>query len=342
MISKLLRLPLLAVASAALLGNAFAQNYTHEPFHENPALHSHNYAINAMEIRLYVLGNVVVDDEEVYEEAVEGLEDSLIAIAGTLNAADANLYTSLADVIEQLEDAVEEGADLSDLVTEARFLVDAARAAILDPAINDDPVALGALLARLMLADGGVAEGWEEIFEDELAEFVIGWAALQHSYELWAHLEPYANENQAFEVRDSLDFMAEELFPSFLPPEGWHLMDAEAGEAPAHRIVSYLEAITDATLYPQRDLATLVVLIDDLAVSACEIYAGGDSLLGEEVLAQSYYFYDENLPRMLNLFDPDLQEAIQADFEAVADTGSADECASLLENVSSARSLLGG
>src|SRR5690625_2963437 len=162
-----------------------------------------------MEIRLYVLGNVVVDDEEVYEEAVEGLVDSLVAIAGTLNAADPELYSSLADIIEQLEDAVEDGADLRDLVPEARFLFDAAGAAILEPGINEDPVALGALLALHIVAVGGVAEGWEEIFEDELAEFVMGWAALQQSYELWAHLEPRASENQAFEVRVSLDFMAE-------------------------------------------------------------------------------------------------------------------------------------
>lgn len=340
---KQLRNIALAVAATGLIGGALAQNYTHNPFYDDPAPHAHNYALRAMEIRFDVLTNITVDDEEVYEEAAEGLTESLVAIQGSLSAADPEVYGRLSELFDEIEEAVEEGEDYTDLVTEARVLVEQAESLLLPADFNEDPVNLGVVLYRLMLDDGGVAEGWEEIFDDELADFVIGYVALERSYELWEKLEPFATETQAFEVRDSLDYMATELYASHLPPENFHLMDAEAGEAPAHRIASYLESITDATLYAQRDLAPLVVHIDELAIQACELYGAGDTLMGGEVLAQSYYFYDENLPRMLNLFDPDLQEAIQDDYAAVMDQdGSADICTSLLENLTAARGLLGG
>lgn len=340
---KQLRNTALALAATGLLGGALAQDYTHNPFYEDPSSHAHNYALRAMEIRFNVLTNITVDDEEVYEEAAEGLTDSLVAIQGSLNAADPEVYARLSELFAEIEEAVDAGQDYSDQVTEASVLVEQAESLLLAEDFNDDAVNLGVVLYRLMLDDGGVAEGWEEIFDDELADFVIGYAALERSYELWDRLEPFATENQAFEVRDSLDFMATELYASHLPPEDFHLMDAEAGEAPAHRVVSYLESITDATLYAQRDLAPLVVHIDELAVQACELYGSGEALMGGEVLNQSYYFYDENLPRMLNLFDPELQEAIQDDYEAaMAQDGSADTCTNLLDNLTAARGLLGG
>jgi len=340
---KQLRNFALALAVTALAGAAVAQNYTHNPFYDDPGPHAHNYALRAMEIRFDVLTSITVDDEEVYEEAAEGLTEALIAIQGSLDKADPEIYARLSELYDEIEEAVEGGEDYSDLVTEARVLVEQAESLLLPADFNEDPVNLSVVLYRLLLDDGGVAEGWEEIFDDELADFVIGYVALQRSYELWDKLEPFATETQAFEVRDSLDYMAAELYASHLPPEGFHLMDAEAGEAPAHRIASYLERISDATLYAQRDLAALVVHIDELANQACELYGAGETLMGGEVLAQSYYFYDENLPRMLNLFDPDLQEALQDDYAAVMDQdGAADSCTSLLENLSAARGLLGG
>src|SRR5690625_2878681 len=218
----------IALVAVGLFGGALAQNYTHNPFFEDPTAHSHNYALRAMEIRFDVLQNITVDDDEGYEEAAEGLVDSLVAIQGSLNAADPDLYARLSELFGAIEEAVEDGDDYGALVTEAAVLVEQADSLLLADDFNSDPVNLGVVLARLMLDDGGVAEGWEEIFEDELAEFVIGWAALQHSYELWAHLEPYASENQAVEVHESLEFMAEELCLRFLPPQRWTLDDAEA------------------------------------------------------------------------------------------------------------------
>ena len=336
--NKLLR-NLAIVAGAAVASTALAQDYTHNPFYENTAAHSHNYALRAVEIRLNVLENVVVDDDEVYEEAGEGLEDSLAAIKGSLSAVDAELYEQYEEVLEQIAEAAEEGEDYADLLVEAKLLTEQVHDVLLGADFNSDPVNLGALLARILLAEGGVAEGWEEIFEGELAEFAIGWSALQRTNELWADLAPYASEQQAFEVQDSLDFLATELYAEQTPPEGFELMDAEAGEAPAHRIVSYLETITDATLYPERNLGALVGLIDDLAVEACGLFDAGDALMGEEVLGQSFYFYDENLVRMLDLFDPELQETLEGDYATALES---DTCGPLLDNLTTARGLLGG
>lgn len=332
----------LALFAALLLGSGFGQGYTHNPFFEDTARHSHNWASVSLDTGLYVFENVETDDMDIYEEAVELMEDALRAVQARLAAADAELFEDLDDVIEDLEDAVEDGEDFSGLVTEARVLVDEARRVLADPGLDDDPVALGALLSRLLLAEGGVSEGWEELFDDDIGEYVVGWAALQFVWPLWEKMEVFATENQAFEVRDSLEYISEELLADYVPREDWRMFDEEAGEAAAHRIVSYLETIADATLFPDRDLGAVAGLTEDLAVRACEAYAAGDALLGGEIAVQGYYFFDEHLRKMIDLFDPELMPVIRSDFKAVRKSGDAELCERLTGNLGTARSLLGG
>jgi hypothetical protein len=339
---KALRL-LTAVGLSLLLGSTLAQQYGNEPFFDNPAAHSHNFATHMMEVRFIALEAVGTDDEEFSEEFAEGLETDLTLIAGTLGKSDPELYASLDETLEELGEAAEQGADYDALLAEARELVARARAALLPAGFADDSVNTAALVSRLLLAEGGVAEGWEEAFDGEDAEYAFGWAALQHVKTLWPLLEPLADENQAFEITDQLEFLSTELFPTFTPPENLHLLDGEAAEPPTHRIVGFLEAMTDASLYPNRDLAPLVGLIDDLAVQACSAYAAGDAALGRETVMQSFYFYDEYLRRMLDLFDPELHAETEELFEELAGGASngAELCVPLQENLQQVRVLFG-
>jgi hypothetical protein len=339
---KALRL-MAAIGLSLLLGSGLAQQYGNEPFFENPAGHSHNFATHMMEVRFIALEAVGSDDEEFNEEFEEGLETDLALIAGTLGASDPELYAALDDALEELSEAVEAGADYDAQLAEARELVTRARAALLPAGFEDDSINTAALVSRLLLAEGGVAEGWEEAFDGEDAEYAFGWAALQHVNTLWPLLEPLADENQAFEINDQLEFLATELFPTFTPPANLHLMDGEAAEPPTHRIVGFLEAMTDASLYPNRDLAPLVGLIDDLAVQACSAYAAGDAALGRETVLQSFYFYVEYLRRMLDLFDPELHAGTEEIFEELADGSSegAELCVPLQDNLQQVRVLFG-
>lgn len=331
-----------ALFAVSLFCAGLAQGYTHDPFFEDTARHSHNWALVSLDVGLYVFENVETDDMDIYDEAVELMEDALRAIQAKLHDADAGLHADLDDVIEDLEDAVDDGDDFSDLVPEARVLVDRVKELLADPGLDDDPVALGALLSRLLLAEGGVAEGWEELFDDDIGEYVVGWAALQFVWPVWEKLEVFATENQAFEVRDSLDYIGNELLASYVPREDWRMFDEEAGEAAAHRIVSYLETIADATLFPDRDLGAVAGLAERLAVQACDAYAAGDDLLGGETAVQGYYFFDEHLRKMIDLFDPELMPVIRSDYKELRKSGSAELCSRLTENMGTARALLGG
>src|SRR5690625_517565 len=332
----------LALLVACLLGTGFSQGYTHNPFFEDTSRHSHNWGVVSLDIGLYVFENVETDDMDIYDEAVELMEDALRAVQARLHEADAELHEQRDDVIEELEDAVEDGEDFSDLVPEARALVDQATELLADPELDEDPVALGALLSRLLLAEGGVAEGWEELFDDDIGEYVVGWAALQFVWPIWEQMEQFATENQIFEVRDSLDYIADELLVDYVPREDWRMYDEEAGEAAAHRIVSYLETIADATLFPDRDLGAVAALTEDLTVQACEAYAAGDELLGGEIAVQGYYFFDEHLRKMIDLFDPDLMPVIRSDYKDLRKSGDTELCERLTENMGTARTLLGG
>lgn len=333
----------LAIAATSLIGSAFAQTYSNSPHFEDPGAHSRFHATWMMEVRLYALEHIGDDVDELIDEASEGLETAVGMLAGTLGAADAALLERLEADLEAVSEAAEDGADLTDLLAAARATIEEVRSVVVPEGFAADPVSQATLLARLLLDDGGVAEGWEEAFDDETAEFAIGWAALQVSQGIWEGLEPLATENQAFEINDQMAFLHDELFATWHIPENVHLMDGEAAEPPTHRIVTFLEVMTDAYLYPNRDLASLVRLVEDLGVAACSAY-GSDAAMGLEVMHQAFYYYDENLRRMVGLFDPELHEATEGYFEGIidGDLAAAEACVPLQENLSSVRTLLGG
>lgn len=329
--------------AALFVSVAFAQTYTNSPHFEDAGAHSRLHATWMMEVRLVALEQIGDDVDELVDEATEGLEVAFDMLAGTLGAVDADLLARLEADLEAVSEAAEEGEDLTDLLAAARATIAEVREAVLPEGFADDPVSQATLLARLLLDDGGVAEGWEEAFEEEAADYAIGWAALQVSRDIWAGLEPLANENQAFEINDQLDFVSNDLFPTWHIPEDVHLMDGEAAEPPTHRIVTFLEVMTDAYIYPNRDLAPLVGLVSDLGAEACSAYAS-DPAMGLEVMHQAFYYYDENLRRMVGLFDPELHEATEGYFEGIieGDLDAAETCGPLQENLGAVSTLFGG
>src|SRR5690625_3472577 len=106
----------LGLLAALVLSTGLGQGYTHNPFFEDTARHSHNWASVSLDIGLYVFENVETDDMDIYDEAVELMEDALRAVQARLAAADAELFEDLDDIIEDLEDAVDDNEDFAHLV----------------------------------------------------------------------------------------------------------------------------------------------------------------------------------------------------------------------------------
>jgi hypothetical protein len=336
-----------AVAALLLAGSAAAQQYSADPFFADALELSHYYATEQLQVRFVALEAVMGEEGEYAEEYIEELEDGfegdLQAFAGSLNDIDPELYLRLADTLDGLAEEVEAGEDITASLALARQLTAEAQDALLSAGFRAEPVNVAALMTRLLLSDGGVAEGFEEAVEGDLDEYPLGWAALQRVNELWPQLEQFADEDQTWEVEDLLAGLGE-LFPTFEPPADIEKRDPEQGEAAAHRIAGFLEDMMDASFYPNRDLALLSGFTSDLAAQGCSAFAEGNDAHGAELTTLAYFYYNEYLRRTLDLFAPDLQSETRAQLRSLrgAPADATEQCSSLLENLDEARGLFGG
>lgn len=350
MIKKLLtcrNLIIAAVVALLVSGNAAAQQYSAEPFFEDALPLSHYYSTEQLQVRLLALEVVMGDEGEYAEDYIEELEDGLQgelrAFAGSLADADPELLARLADALDDLAEQAEAGEDITSSLALARQLASEAQDALLSAEFRAEPVNMAALMTRLLLSDGGVAEGFEEAAEGDLGEYPLGWAALQHVNEVWPQLTQYANEEQAWEVEDLLTGLGD-LFPTHVPPADIEKRDPEEGEAGAHRIAGFLEDMMDASFYPNRDLAQLSGFTHDLAATGCSEFAAGNDAHGAEITELTYFYYNKYMRRTLDLFAPDLQSETRTQLRSLrgAPADAAEQCESLLENLEEARGLFGG
>jgi hypothetical protein len=324
---------------AALLHGAVAQ-YANNPFFEHTKPLAFAYGAEMIGIRLAALTAIGDPPEDFLEETEKTLTRDLPRFMGSLEAQDASLAqqleAALGEVLEtQDEDAIERARDLSQQAQD-----------LLVPAeLQRDPAFVGALMAKLLLADDGVAEGYEDAAEGDIWEYPNGWAALQRVKEMWEEVRPTAPEEIQFEIDDMLQFI-DELYPSPVPPDEFR-GDPEEAEAPAHRIVGFLEETTDAFLYPGRDLGQLAGLTHRLVQGGCEAYEGGQARIGVERVTAANFYYREYLRRLVDLLAPELHEnatnlfgqLLAEDAEPEAATA---QCQELLETLGEAQEMLGG
>lgn len=248
-------------------------------------------------------------DEEV-EEGDEGevsLESLFILFAGSLEEQDAALVAELEGVLEGLESSVE--IERTEEVQRAQTLLNQARI-LLIPESARTPTFQAALLAHLLLQEGGVGESYEEAANGEMAAYSVAWAGLERTKTLWNDLEPEleVSETQSEQI-DRAFGVLDDLIPSPEPPERFR--DPEDAEGATSDIAFALEAATSETLFP-RDLSQSVTQVQDQLEAACGAAQAGRTRKALEHAASAHLIYAEQLNDTLSILAPELNTDLQA------------------------------
>jgi hypothetical protein len=157
----------------------------------------------------------------------------------------------------------------------------------------------------LLLADGGVAEGYEEGTVQPW-EYPAGWVALQRVKAMWEEIEPLADGEAEENGQEMLDFL-DTVIPQPQPPEDITRGNPEEAEAPAQRLVGIIEEVVDANLYAGREPGVLAARLAEETNEACEAYEDGNELLGDEYMYAIRGLYNDYLDGTLAIIDPDLR-----------------------------------
>lgn len=319
------------LALALLAGPAAAQDYAHSPFREHPVALAQGAALERIAVAAQGLARLAAplpaqepDEDDAEGEEEEGLAAALPLFAASLSAAAPQVAAALPEAIGEMLEAAEDGESPAAPAAEVEALAAQARAALLPADLADTPAFQAALMAALLLDEGGVAESYEEASEGDPAAYAVGRAALQRVKAFWAVIRPAAAPDVAAEA-DAMLALLDGLFPGEAPPERLS-PDPEEAEAPAHRLVGLLEAAADANLYPGRDLAGAVALVSGLADQGCAAIAAGQGPQGLETLAVAAAYHDQTLADTLGVIAPEAAEAIDAAFEPLEE-GEAEEMA---------------
>ncbi|MGV8838670.1 MAG: hypothetical protein ACWA6X_00035 [Bauldia sp.] len=299
-----------AFALAVPAATTASAQYTNEPFFGWTVVMSQGYGLEMATIRVNVLdaieGPVDPDLIEVVEQMAKGDWERF---GGTLAERDPALAEELFGYLAAFEEVLEEGESADDLIEPTRELLARAYDIVIDPAVRETPAYKGAIIAQLLLAEGGVAEGYEEA-EEEIFAYSMGWGALQRVKELWADIEGPLTADQKDEANQLLGIL-DALYPEAAPPEEWVGRNPEEAEAPSQLLMGLVETAADSTLYAGRDLARLAGHLADTVAPACAmIEAGNDALAREMFYPAADHFFGETtgLADLVNLFDPEIYE----------------------------------
>lgn len=351
-------LPLALVLALPLsLASAFgaAAQFSAQPFFERADAVRHAFSLELMEARLSAAvallesqgdeagGNLKLAGELVDEL----LEEDLPLLAGSLARSTGprlgQLEASIAELRQVVDDPFLEGrADelspaFSDSVARVRDGIAAARD-FLAPLAHKDPVLIAAVMSVLLLSDEGVAEAYQEAVAEDPEAYPQGWAALQAVHHLWSLLSPRVEERLRMDVEDALAEL-DRLLPAPRPTAGL-TGDPEDAEEPAHRIVATLERISDAQLYPDRDLGRLARHTLELAQAGCQWFEAGEERLAQERVRAAQLSY-QYLADLAGLLAQDAHAQVTEQFESL-EAGEARSCSKLLDALDELRSVIGG
>jgi len=306
----------LALGSVALPGVATAQ-YAHAPFFDHPVELSQAYGLETIALKLDLASAFAAPYEDELIEGIEGMTGAPLArFAGTLAEKNADLADALSAALAEVAEAAEEGEDASEAIAEARELLDQAYAAVIPQALRNDPAFVGGIIITLLLAEEGVAEGYEEAVEgQEPWEYPNGWVALQRVNVLWDEVKGAATEQHLADAQEMLDLLAT-LYPQATPPESVAGLNPEEAESPSQRLGGIVETVVDADLYPGRDLPRLSGHIAELTEAACALYPDRDEVAAETIYAV-HDLYAAHLADVAGLFAPELQEEADELFGAM-------------------------
>lgn len=324
------RVVLAAFLATLLLGSAAAQ-YTNQPFLDRPVETSQAFGLELMAARLLVIEELDPVPEE-YVEQVEKLAGrDMRRFAGTLAERDPELASTLESRLNELTEAAEAGESVAPLLDEVRELHDQAYDVLIGPA-REEPAFRAATLTDLLLGDDGVAEAYEDAAEDELWEYANGWGALKRVEQVWADLAPEADETATSDFEEMIEFLETVVYPRAAPPDEGIRGDPEEAEGATQRMVGILESVTDADLYPGRDLGALNDALAAVTERSCEAYDAGDEAVAVEGIYTVRDPYRKHLRRLLDLIAPEIHEPAAAHLDAlVSDEPPADPAAACWE-----------
>ncbi|MCW5715111.1 MAG: hypothetical protein KIT43_11425 [Bauldia sp.] len=303
-----------AFALAVPAATTASAQYTNEPFFDWTIVMSQGYGLEMALVRINVLeaieGPVDPDLIEVVEQMAKGDWERF---GGTLAARDPALARELHEYLEAFEEVLEDGDAADHLYEPTRALLAQAYDIVIDPAVRESPAYKGALIAQLLLAEGGVAEGYEEA-EEEIFAYSMGWGALQRVKELWADIQGPLTDGQKDEANQLFGIL-DALYPQAAPPEEWVGQNPEEAEAPSQLLMGLVEVAADASLYAGRDLGRLAAHLADTVAPSCAMIAAGDDALAKEAFypaADHFFGETTGLADLVNLFDEELFERAEA------------------------------
>lgn len=308
----------LAVGFAVATPAAHAQ-YTHQPFFDHTVELSRAIGVElaAQRLRIVMALEPPFDDE--FAEVVENLTGpDWERFGGTLAALDGEMAEALHERLEAIAEGVEEGEDVTGLVPEALRMLAEAYDKVVPVALQNDTAFQGAIIAQLLLGEGGVAEGLEEAFEEEW-EYANGWAATQRVRVLWSGLASMATSDMRADIEETIAAF-DAIYPSPEPPDSFAGIDPEEAETPAQRMLGFVETVVDAELYSGRDQGRLIAHLESLAAAGCESYEAGDDAIAREVMYAVFDHYageTTGLGSLIGLFAPEVHEEAMEAFESL-------------------------
>lgn len=279
------------------------------------------------------------DDQAEGEDEEGGPLDDFALVRGSLAEKAPEVGQRLAGAIGAM---VEGGGEATEAAAEVPALVEAARDKLLLAEAVAAPHFGAALMSSLLLDEGGVAEGYEGAVDGRALAYSTSYFALERVKALWEGIAPAASPEQVADVGEMLT-MLDALFPGGKRPEALSA-DPEQAEAPAQQLVGLLEAVTDADLYPGRDLPGAADRVRDIVVAGCEALDDGDADVGLETLTIAATYYGSTLADTLVVMAPEAGDAIAENLESVQESepGEAVEaCPPLLDALAAGRKALG-
>ena len=314
----------IALSAAMWPAAGFAQ-YSSDPFFDNTVALSQAYGLESIGLRLDLASTFQAPYDDELVETIEGVTGPALArFEGTLTAADAELAQNLRSALEEVAETAEAGEDATAAVEEARGLLAQAFDVVIPQDLRGTPAFTGGVMIQLLLAEEGVAEGYEEAAEgNEPWEYPNGWVSLQRVKALWSDIEADASEQHAADAQEMFEAL-DALYPEAQPPESVAGWNPEEAEAPAQRLGGIVETVVDANLYPGRDAARLAGHLVELAGQACSAYDADEAVANETIYAL-YDLYDGELAGVASLFVPEDEETASDMFGVLIGAGDDDD-----------------
>lgn len=305
---------------------AIAQHgFAHAPFEEYPVVIAQAAALERLGARGAATAVPEAEDEDEQGEATD-----LALFGASLGAASPETLAALGHTL----DASVPGSE-----AELNGVIGAAQAALIPPETAGLAPFRAALLASLLLDEGGVAESYEEAAEDEPDLLGVGretWRRVKLSL---TRFEPAGN----LEVSEGIDEMIVRLDALFSIEEIEPGSDPEEAEAAAQRLVGFLEILSDSELYPGRNLAMAADRVLDLSREGCGSLMDGNVAVGRERLAIARHYHEMTVSGALGVMSPESEATISEAFRTSGE-GALEQpgatCEALLASLAVARSVL--